>query len=374
MKFVDVIGQDAIKKQLKEEVQTGRLSHARLLVGKEGVGKFSLALAQAQYVNCKHRTAEDACGTCPSCLKYQKVAHPDLHFVFPIVRIAGKSSTVCDDFLANWRNFVLENPYLSLARWYEYIGVDNKQGVIYAEESNEIVRKLNLKNYEAEYKVVILWLPEKMHLSCANKLLKILEEPPQKTLFYLLSEREEEVLPTIYSRTQLLKVPPIAEHDLLNGFSDKYSVEQLQNVVALAEGSATTLQRLMDEHENTALFLEGFKELMRLTYSRRIPDLYNWAENMAKIGRERQKQFLDYCSRLVRENFVFNSQASVLYKMTPDEQAFSEKFAPFISSENIEDLYGFFVDAYEDVSRNGNPRIIFMDLCVQITRVIRKKS
>lgn len=371
MKFVDVIGQDVIKRQLVDEVQAKRLSHARLLVGKEGVGKLSLALAQAQYVNCKNRTENDSCGKCSSCVKYEKLAHPDLHFVFPIVRPAGKNRAVCDDFMSQWRGFVLKNAYIGLSSWYEYIGVENKQGIIYAEESAEIIRKLSLKNYESEYKVVIIWLPEKMHLSCANKLLKILEEPPQKTLFYLLSEKEEEVLPTIYSRTQLLKVPHISDEEMIKGLSSKYSLDELQKVVALSEGSVTNMHRLLAQSEDVLQFFNGFKELMRLTYSRRIPDLYTWAENMAKQGREKQKQFLDYCSRLIRENFMFNTSDESLYRLTSDEQDFSEKFAPFISSNNIEVLYRCFMEAYEDISRNGNARIIFMDLSIQITRVIR---
>lgn len=373
MKFADIIGQENIRQRLREEVQTGRLSHARLFVGKEGTGKLPLALAQAQYVNCKNRTAEDSCGVCASCLKYEKLAHPDLHFVYPIVRPAGKTSAVCDDFITQWRSFVLDNPYVSLARWYEHIGVENKQGVIYAEESNEIIRKLSLKNYEATYKVVVIWLPEKMHLSCANKLLKILEEPPTRTLFYLLAEREDEILPTIYSRTQLLRVDAIKDIDLLEGMGRKYSQEQLRKIVPLANGSVTEMERLINDHENIVLFLDCFKELMRFSYTRGILELCQWAEKMAGMGREKQKQFLDYCSRLLRENFMFNTHDEVLYKLTTDEKSFSQKFAPFISYKNITQLYTYFLEAYEDIARNGNAAIIFMDLSVQVTRVIKMK-
>lgn len=372
MTFARVVGQQRLKEQLLQECRVKRLSHARLFAGKEGVGKMALALAVAQYVNCDAPTNGDACGVCPSCLKFKKMIHPDLHFVFPIVKMAGKSAAVCDDFLESWRQFLLENPYVSLSNWYKHIGVDNKQGMIYAEESNEIVRKLSRKPYEGKYKVIIFWLPEKMHLFCANKLLKILEEPPQKTLFLMLTENPEEILPTIYSRAQSLRVPEIDDKSLYEYLQAKgYGGQQAKGVVTLAQGSITEATRLLEEQDSLQFNFEEFKNIMRFAYSRNIPELYDWAEKMAKIGRERQKQFMDYASRMVRENFMYNLKQDRLYRITPEELGFSSKFAPFIQPKNVEDLYEDFSKAYADISANGNAKIILMDLCIQITRKIR---
>lgn len=374
MTFAKVIGQQRLQQQLLQECQTGRLSHARLLVGKEGVGKMALALGVAQYVNCDTPTNEDACGICPSCVKFNKIIHPDLHFVFPIVKMAGKTSTVCDDFLESWREFLFNNRCVSLSNWYRHIGVDNKQGMIYAEESSEIIRKLNRKSYEGKYKIVIIWLPEKMHHSCANKLLKILEEPPQKTLFFMLTENPEEILPTIYSRAQALRVPKIDEDSLYAHLKEKeHSEELLKGIVALAEGSITQAKRLLEEQENLQFNFEEFKNLMRLAYTRNIPELYDWTEKMAKIGRERQKQFMDYASRMVRESFMYNFKQESLYRITPEELGFSSNFSPFIQAQNVEALYQHFSKAYADISANGNAKIILMDLSIQIVRNIRIK-
>lgn len=371
MTFAKVIGQEKLKRQLLEECQKGRLSHARLFVGKEGVGKMALALAVAQYVNCDTPTLTDACGVCPSCVKYQKLIHPDLHFVFPIVK-TGTKTPVCDDFIETWREFVLQNSYVSLENWYKHIGVDNKQGVIYDEESSEIIRKLSRKSYEGKYKIVIIWKPEKMNSSCANKLLKILEEPPKKTLFLMLTENVEEILPTIYSRTQTLRIPEIKDEALYNYLKERGQDEDnAQAIVALAEGSVTNAHRLIEERESLKEYFEEFKNLMRLTYVRNIPELYDWVEKMAKTGRESQKQFLDYACRMVRENFMYNFKAEKLYRVTPNEKEFSVKFAPFINTKNVEGLYDDFTRAYADISANGNARIIFMDLGIQITRKIR---
>lgn len=372
MRFGKIIGQEKLKLQLLEECRKGRLSHARLFVGKEGVGKMALALAVAQYINCDNPTAQDACGSCPSCVKYQKLIHPDLHFVFPVVKIPGKSSVVCDDFIEQWREFLHENTYLSLSNWYKHIGVDNKQGMIYAEESNEIIRKLSRKSYEGKYKVVIIWLPEKMHLSCANKLLKILEEPPQKTLFLMLSEHAEEVLPTIYSRAQSLRVPSIDEESLQHFLTNEgYSAEIASAITTLSGGSVTEAIRLLEQKENLQFNFDAFKNLMRFAYARNIPELYNWTETMAKIGRERQKQFMDYACRMVRENFMYNLKNGDLYRITPEEEQFSTKFAPFIQPKNVEALYKEFTKSYADITANGNAKIIFMDLCIRTVRKIR---
>ncbi|PVX50770.1 DNA polymerase-3 subunit delta' [Balneicella halophila] len=373
MTFAKVVGQEKLKSQLLDEIQHGRLSHARLFSGKEGVGKMALALAVAQYINCESPTTNDACGSCPSCIKYQKLIHPDLHFVFPIVKV-GNKTPVCDDFIEPWREFVLENRYVSLNNWYKQIGLENKQGVIYEKESNEILRKLSHKSYEGKYKIVIIWQAEKMNHSCANKLLKIIEEPPKGTIFFLLTESPEDILPTVYSRCQNLNISPIS-NDKLTEYLTGRGVEKsiIDEILPLADGSLTNALRLVEERDELQFNFEEFKNIMRLTYAVNVPGIYEWTERMAKLGREKQKQFLDYCSRLIRENFMYNLRIQNLYKITPKEEQFSTKFAPFINAKNVEALYEDFSKAYSDISANGNPKIVFMDLGIQVTRRLKTK-
>lgn len=370
MKFSEVIGQEKVIEQLKKEWNLGRAGHARLFIGKEGVGKLALALSYVQYINCKQKVAGDSCGVCSSCNKIQKLIHPDVHFVFPVVK-QGSRKAVCDYFIEEWRAFVQQTPYVSVKEWYKHIGVENKQGLIYAEESNEIIRKMSMKSYEAEYKTVIVWLPEKMQVACANKLLKLLEEPPPKTFFFLLTEQPEEVLGTIYSRTQLLKIPPIEKRALHNHIAMQFNSNIANEIVDLADGSVTEAVRLVEEQDNLNFNFEQFVRLMRLSYMRNYVDLLGWSEQIATIGREQQKQFLDYAIRMVRENFIYNLQENLICRLSETERKFTEKFAPYVNNRNVEDLQEIFQQAYYDIERNGNARIIFMDLTIQILRKIR---
>ena len=214
MFFRDIIGQTEIKRRLIQSVKDNYIPHARMISGPEGVGKMALALAYARYLSCTQRGEDDACGVCPSCVKYSKLSHPDLHFVYPIVKNDKKKKEICDDYLKEWREFVLQNPYFNLNSWLNFMGAENSQGMIYAKESDEIIRKLNLKAYESEYKIMIVWLPEKMHEACANKLLKMIEEPPSNTVFLLVSENPDRVIGTIQSRTQSFPVPPIDDESM----------------------------------------------------------------------------------------------------------------------------------------------------------------
>lgn len=370
MKFSEVIGQEKIIEQLKKEWEQGRAGHARLFIGKEGVGKLALALAYVQYINCNHKTGNDSCGVCPSCSKIQKLIHPDVHFAFPVIKQSSRKA-VCDNFLEEWRSFVQNSPYVSVDEWYKHIGVENKQGLIYADESNEIIRKMGMKSYEAEYKTVIIWLPEKMQIAGANKLLKLLEEPPQKTFFFLLTEQPEEVLGTIYSRTQLLKIPSIERQSLYSYMAKKFGDSTANEVTDLANGSITEAVRLVAEQESMHFNFDQFVMLMRLTYMRSYIDLLRWAEQISGIGRERQKQFLDYASRLVRENFIYNLEENTLCRLSGTEQKFTEKFAPYVNHRNVVDLQDAFQQAYYDIERNGNAKIVFMDLGIQVLRKIK---
>jgi DNA polymerase III subunit delta' len=374
MFFREVVGQEKIKERLIRSVQESRVPHAQLFTGPQGVGKLPLALAYAQYVSCPNRTDKDSCGTCPSCRKYQKLIHPDLHFVFPVFKKESNKYPVSDDFLSPWRSFVLKSPYFTLSQWLAFIGVENAQGLIYEKESESILRKLNLKPFESESKIMIIWLPEKMHPHCANKVLKMIEEPPSKTLFLMITENEEEILGTIRSRAQCLMIPPIDDRSLSQALEKKTGKEsvRIDEVVRLANGSyLTALENLNPEEQNQSSFLQ-FQELMRAAYTLDIRRLMAWSEEMAKTGREKQKKFLQYALRLVRDYFVFNLKNDQLVYLNPVEEEWGKKFSPFINERNILWMASEFERAYKHIALNGNPRIIFMDIALRMVKMIKK--
>lgn len=374
MFFKDVIGQEATKKRLIQSVQEERISHAQLFAGPEGSGKLALALAYAQYVSCLDKQNGDSCGQCSSCKKYAKLIHPDLHFVFPVVKTTKFKEAVSDNFLPEWRNLVSQNAYFNLEDWFNFIGVENAQGLIYSHESEEIIRKLNLKSFEGEYKVMIIWMPEKMHVACSNKLLKMIEEPPVKTLFLLVTENEEEIITTIRSRCQLIKIPGIQPEAMKEAIALNPEAEgrDLDNLVHLSRGNFRKASKLLQQDESSSYNLERFKELMRFAYGRKFMDLFDWINEVSGIGRERQKIFLQYAMGLVRENFVSNLQNASLVFMDEEEQAFSSRFSPFINERNIMQIFEELEKAFQHIAMNGNPRIIFTDMSLRIVKLIRK--
>ncbi|MGQ8337245.1 DNA polymerase III subunit delta' [Sunxiuqinia sp. A32] len=374
MFFKDVIGQQATKKRLIQSVDEQRISHAQLFAGPEGSGSLSLALAYAQYVSCLNKQNGDSCGTCISCKKYQKLIHPDLHFVFPVVKTPKFKEPVSDNFLEEWRRKVSGHSYFNLEDWFNFIGVENAQGLIYAHQSEEIIRKLNLKSFESEYKVMIIWMPEKMHVACANKLLKMIEEPPVKTLFLLVTENEEEIISTIRSRCQLIKIPSIQADEMKAALSKLPEAEgrDVENLVHLSKGNYRKALNLLVPDEQTRYNLDLFKELMRFSYGRKFLDLFQWVNEVSGIGRERQKVFLQYALGLVRENFVNNLKNRELIFMDEEEQAFSSRFSPFINERNIMPISDELERAFQHIAMNGNPRIIFTDLSLKIVKLIRK--
>lgn len=374
MFFRDVIGQDDIKQRLVRSVKEERISHAQLFAGPEGTGKLGLALAYAQYISCRDRSETDSCGTCPSCHKYQKLAHPDLHFVFPVFNSPKFKTPVSDDFIKEWREMVLKNHYFNLSQWLSFIDAGNAQGLIYERESDSIYRKLNLKSFESEFKVMIIWLPEKMHVSCSNKLLKLIEEPPNKTLFLLISENEEAVISTIRSRAQLIKVPFIDNDSIKNTLLEKEGVapELIPDAVHLANGSYIKALEHLNPGEDYQFYFQKFQEMMRLAYSRKVLELMNWAEEMAAIGRDKQKAYFDVALRLVREYFIFNMKKMNLVYLNREEKEWGKRFAPFINERNIIPISEEFELGIKHISMNGNPRIIFLDTALRIVRLIKR--
>ena len=296
MKFSEIIGQRSIIDKLVRSVKEERVSHAQIFAGPEGSGKLALALAFAQFVSCENRSDNESCGTCPSCLKYAKLAHPDLHFVFPVFKKGSKNDPVSDNFIDEWRAQVLETAYFNLNNWLKKIGVENEQGLIYASEAADIIKKLSLKPYESDYKVMIIWLPEKMHASTANKLLKLIEEPPEKTLFLLVSEDPNLVLPTILSRCQFVRIPSIEKDELARAFSERLDVpfDRASELAHISNGNFLKGKMLISEDETRKQNLQNFMSLMRFAWQKNIISLTGWADEISLTGREAQKRFLTF--------------------------------------------------------------------------------
>ena len=381
MQFRDIIGQETEKNQLRTAVREGRIAHAQLFAGPAGVGKLALAIAYAQYLACPHRTEEDSCGVCPTCLQYAKLQHPDLHFAFPIVK--SDEGDTCDAFAEKWRGIVSEHKYFDLDDWYRVMGVETKQGMIYEKESSEILRKLSLKSFSGGYKIMIIWQPEKMNTTCANKLLKLLEEPPTMTLFLLVSEAPEQLLSTIISRTQEVRVPRLSEEEIAHGLQNEYTwlgQEEAHNIAHMANGSYLAALKMMNEKEENQGYFDDFVALMRnawLVGQKKNYDallkLRQWSQDMAdsKVGREKQKAFLQYAQRQVRENYIYNLHHPEMNYQTQREQEFSTKFAPFIHDGNVEKMMEELSKAEQQITQNGNAKIIFFDLCLQMIVLVK---
>lgn len=377
MLFKEIIGQKEIKDKLLRLVRDDRTPHALMLFGPEGTGKLALALAMAQYVACTNRQQEDACGTCPSCIKFGKLVHPDLHFVIPVMKTGNmQSAPISDDYAETWRAAFLADHYLTEGQWYEALGAENKQGMINVRESETIMRKLSFKPYESDYRMVVIWLPEKMNQPAANKLLKLIEEPPEKTLILMATEQTDRILPTILSRTQLIHVPPVSAADLRDGIM-KLEVQDPQlvdDVVKRAHGNVSIAFRMLRQDEAEQQNFELFTELMRLCYSRDIIRVNDWVERVAVMGRERQKQLADYSLRMLRESFILGFKQEGLTYLSAKESEFSEKFSPFIHEGNVYALAEAFTEAGNHIEANGNPRIILMDLSIRIIRLLMLKA
>ncbi len=384
MRFSQIIGHEELKERFIRSVKDSRISHAQLFIGNEGNGKLALAIAYAQYINCTNKQyfedtesiSSDSCGVCPSCKKYEKLIHPDLHFVFPVINSPKHKEPVSDNFLGEWREFLSKQSFGDLNLWLDFIGADNSQASIFTQESKEILRKLNLKTYEAEYKVMIIWLPEKMNVSAANKLLKILEEPPPKTLFLLVSEDEGKILRTILSRTQMTKIPKFKDKDILewvrNNNPNELNAQELEFIVRLANGNILKAQEQCQKTVMNTENFENFTKLMRLAYSANIIELMGWADGVSKLGREKQKSFLEYTLRLVRENLMLNVvKTNEIVYLDKKESDFSSKFHPFITAPKAAKIYREINLAFEHITRNVSAKLVLLDMALQLTIIIK---
>ncbi|MDE6624567.1 MAG: DNA polymerase III subunit delta [Alistipes sp.] len=379
MRFADIIGQEELKQHLVRSVDTGRVSHAQLFTGQAGAGALALAVAYVQYLCCRHRHDGDSCGECPDCRQIASLAHPDLHLVFPVNKQGKKSGEAMrsDEFLPLFRELFAERRgYFSPQEWYERLDLGKTlKGMIAAREADEIIRKLSFKSFEADYKIMLVWLPEAMNEEAANKILKILEEPWERTLFLLVSEQPELLLPTILSRTQEVAVPRIAPEVLEREAAARGETDPVKarNIARLASGSLLTLRQLLagandaQRREN----FELFRDLMRLSYNDKHLELVTWAEEAAQLSREQQRAFLRDAARLLRESFMLHAGIAEVGYLWGEELAFCSKFAPFVGSENIEPLIGEIERALAQISQNGNPTIVFTHFALSVSKMIK---
>ncbi len=373
MRFADIIGQDDVKQHLIGTVKENRISHAQMFLGREGFGSLPLAIAYAQYINCQHRTDSDSCGECPSCRQISQLAFPDLHFVFPVPTAGSEDKSVSDNFFDKWSEFIKQNPYGNYQQWLDFVVAGNSQGLIRVKESNEIIRKLSMKTFNAEYKIMIIWMPEKMHPDAANKLLKLIEEPYPKTLFLLVAESAEFILPTIISRTQLVRVPRIADSDIKAGLQQRAGISEnaAEKIASISEGNFGKALEYCDHTADLAQNLELFMKLMRTSYSFKAPEMVALAEELGALGREKQKAFLAYCERMVRENLIVNQHLDKMAHLTDDESGFASKFSRFIHPQNSMQIAETLDKAIYHISRNAGAKIVFMDTIITLARCLR---
>ncbi|MFH0893092.1 MAG: DNA polymerase III subunit delta [Bacteroidota bacterium] len=379
MLFSEIIGQEEIRRRLIKTVVDGRVSHAQLFFGPEGIGKLPLAIAYAQYLSCSNKQPDDSCGECPSCMKYQKYAHPDLHFIFPTSTTKSVSKDPSSSkFMSEWREFLMINKgYGSLEEWYDFIGIENKQGNIYAADCGEIIRALSLKTYEAEFKVVVIWMVERLYYSAAPKLLKTLEEPPQKTIFLLVSENPDMIIRTILSRTQMVKIPRITDQALHQSIAENWNMSESEttSIVRMAEGNYIEACRLISHDEKNMRFLDSFREWMRLCYrlfqqSMDYVALINWIEDFSKLGREKQKSFIRYSTEILQECNAMNTSPDAQPKLDEQEIEFVGKFSKIVTPHNCGDVTKEMNSAYHHLERNANPKILMMDLSVKVGQLL----
>ena len=375
MFFKDIVGQEEIKKQLIKNVQENKIAHAQLFCGGEGIGKLPLAIAYARYISCLHPSEEDACGKCANCIKFNNLAHPDLHFIFPVVKKKNTKEIVSDDYIAECRELIAKTPYFNLHTWLEEMGAENQQALIYVKESNEIIRKLSLKSSQGGYKIIIIWLPEKMNQECSNKLLKLLEEPAEQTVFLLVSEEPDALLTTIQSRTQRINIKGIDENDIKEALINIYGLQKQDatNIAHQCEGNFLKAIESISLNEENKLFFDLFVALMRLSYQRKIKDMKAWSETVATMGREKQKHFLGYCQRMIRENFIYNFHNRSITYLANDEEAFSTRFAPFINERNVMEIMNELNEAQRHIEQNVNAKMVFFDFSLKMIVLLIQK-
>ena len=382
MQFSDILGQEHIKSHLTKSADLGRIPHAQLFIGAEGSGTLPVAIAYAQYLICSNQDGENQ-GSNQACnLKFQKISHPDLHFIYPTVSTEGvKTKPKSIDFIKEWRQFLDHNSYGSLFDWYQILGVKNKQGEIRVDDAQEILKLLALKSFEGGYKVMIIWMADKLNIAASNKLLKLLEEPTDKTLFILIAENEEDIIQTIRSRCQVLHFNGLPEKVIADALisNENTDFNIAHNIAHQAQGNYNKALQLLQPDSESTFFEKWFVDWVRAAFRAKgnaaaIQDLIQWSEQIAGLGRETQKKFLHFCIDMFRQALLLNYQTPSLVYMQPKVEKFKlENFAPFVNGNNINDIFKELSDAMYHIERNGNAKIILTDLSIKLTRLIHKK-
>ncbi len=374
MKFSDIIGNEQAASHLRRLIDDDRLPHALLLHGPAGVPKLALARVAAQYLHCTNRHDGEPCGQCPTCRQHESMNQTDTYYSFPYVKGESSSPRCCDDYMEEWRQFLHDKPLVEdYQYWLRVLKNENAQPSIMTRESESIVRKMSLKAYTTRYKVLIMWLPEKMLDEAANKLLKLIEEPYDDCKFILVSDNSSEILPTIFSRTQRLELKRPSAQVIADYLMRTYGLNA-QDAMAIAgpaDGNVTLAEQTLDSDSENKEFHQRFVELMRLAYMRDLTKLKTWSERIADYKREKSRRFLNYAARQVRENFIYNLHQPALNYLTREEEAFSTRFAPYINTANVERMFAEFNRAETDIAGNVNARIVLFDLAVRITILIK---
>lgn len=371
MKFSDITGHTEIIGSLRDLADSDKIPHALLFSGISGIGKFRLARAFSQYIHCKNHKNGDSCGVCPSCLQHQKHNNPDLHFIYPVLKKDGVK--ISKDLIDLWKEMLDDNSYMPPEKWNELLKAGNSQPMIYVEESDDIITRASLSSYQEEYKIFIIWLPERLRTEAANKLLKIIEEPFEDTIFILVSNDDSRILPTILSRTQRYNFKPLSEKELEEMLIKRgISKDAASEAARISEGSLEKAEEIAGYPEELNEFRNLFIEIMRAAYILKAKALKDLSEKAAAFGREKLIRFLTYCARMVRENYIYNLSVPSLVLMTAEEENFSTKFAPFIHDGNVERLQKEISRASRDIERNGNSKIVMFDLFLLFSRLVRQ--
>ena len=369
MKFIDVIGHESIKAEIRKEINSEKIAHAKLFYGKPGSGTLPLALCFAQYLFCEQKTEKDSCGICPSCKRVQEFNHPDLHYVYPFVR---KDNDASIELIKEWREQLSSNPYFDLSKWSERIETKNQRPIIPADESDEIIHKLSLKSYEGGPKVMIIWMAEEMNSHSSNKLLKMIEEPPAETYIILVCENIESVLSTIQSRTQRVNIPRIAMDDLSAYLLSTFQLSRIDadSAASFAEGDYLVALDYLNANEEQAIYREQFIQMMRVSYKKDVLGMLDWADKIATEPKERQKFYVIYSLHMFRQSLLANYIGPEMMRVSEEEEKFLKNFAPFISGNNIREFQDTFDKAHYYIDRNANTKILFTQLCFQTMRYI----
>ncbi len=376
MLFQDIVGNIKTKQELIDTVLNNRISNSLLFYGNTGSAKLPLAIAYAQLLNCEKIYHNDSCGTCSSCLKYNNLTHPDLHFIFPVWKIKSQQS-VSDMFVDKWRDFFKKNKYGNLNDWADFVGPEKKtnhQGKIYKDEAENIHQKISLKNYEARYRVILIWMPEQMELRTSNKLLKMLEEPPERTVFILVSADPNQLLPTINSRLQKIRINDFVAEDIVEFFStNKISLENAKQLKNITGGDLGRIAKLINEATIDEDLFEDYKSWLRLCYRADVEGAADFSNTISLKERKSQKLFLSYIIKMTRESIIYNFANKSLLQASKKEQEFLVNFSPFIHEENSCLIVDKIEKSIKEINRNANSKILFFELSLQMMKFLKVK-